>query len=221
MIVRTEKLVRTYLMGTVEVHALQGLDLEIPAGEFLSIMGPSGSGKSTLLNILGCLDKPTSGEVWLDGLNLSDVPYRRLPRIRREKVGFVFQQYHLLNYLTALENVMLPLRYADEGRREAMRRAKHVLAQVGLADRLEHRPLELSGGQQQRVAIARALINRPAIVLADEPTGNLDTASGDEVIALMQQLNAAGQTFVLVTHDPRVAQATDRTVLLRDGRVAA
>jgi putative ABC transport system ATP-binding protein len=220
MIVRAENVVRTYMMGTIAVNALHDLNLSVKAGEFLSIMGPSGSGKSTLLNILGCLDTPTSGTVWLDGQNLADVPYRRLPRIRREKVGFVFQQYQLLNHLTARENVMLPLRYADVPRRAARRRAEEALDQVGLADRMGHRPLELSGGQQQRVAIARALVNQPAIVLADEPTGNLDTASGDEVIALMRRLNAEGQTFIIVTHDPRVAAATERTIHLRDGRVS-
>ncbi|MBN1877143.1 MAG: ABC transporter ATP-binding protein [Anaerolineae bacterium] len=219
MIVEAHDLVKTYLMGAVEVHALRGIDLEIESGAFISVMGPSGSGKSTLLNILGCMDRPTRGRVLLDGVDLGAIKPRRLPKIRREKVGFVFQQYQLLSHMTALENVMLPLRYADVGRRTARKRAIAVLEQVGLGDRFHHRPAELSGGQQQRVAIARALINQPAVVLADEPTGNLDTHSGDEIMALMRTLNEAGQTFIVVTHDPRVADRTDRTIHLRDGLV--
>ena len=218
-IVEARGLVKIYPMGATEVHALRGMDLTVGAGEFMSVMGPSGSGKSTLLNILGCLDRPTEGTVWLGGEEVTQVPRSRLPAIRREKIGFVFQQFNLLNHLTALENVMLPLRYADTGRRAARKRAMGVLEQVGLADRAHHRPTELSGGQQQRVAIARALINRPAIVLADEPTGNLDSKSGDEILALMRALNEAGQTFIIVTHDPRVAERTDRTIYLRDGEV--
>ena len=206
-------------MGAVEVHALQGLDLEVPAGEFLSVMGPSGSGKSTLLNVLGCMDKPTTGTVLLDGVDLMQTPRNKLPKLRREKLGFVFQQYHLLNHLTALENVMLPLRYADVSAKEARQRASAMLERVGLGDRIHHRPLELSGGQQQRVAVARALINRPALILADEPTGNLDSKSGDEIMALLRALNTEGQTIIAVTHDPRVAEQTDRTVMLRDGQV--
>jgi putative ABC transport system ATP-binding protein len=165
------------------------------------------------------MDRPSKGVILLDGVDLGKVKPRRLPKIRREKVGFVFQQYQLLSHLTALENVMLPLRYASVGGREARKRATAVLEQVGLGDRVHHRPTEMSGGQQQRVAIARALINRPAIVLADEPTGNLDTQSGDEILALMRDLNAAGQTFIVVTHDPHVAERTDRTIYLRDGGV--
>ncbi|HOT93097.1 MAG TPA: ABC transporter ATP-binding protein [Anaerolineae bacterium] len=219
MIVEARELVKIYPMGKVEVQALRGVTLGIEAGAFISVMGPSGSGKSTLLNILGCMDRPTAGMVLLDGVDLGKVKPRQLPRIRREKVGFVFQQYQLLSHLTALENVMLPLRYADTGYRAARKRALDALEQVGLADRAHHRPTELSGGQQQRVAIARALINHPAIVLADEPTGNLDSKSGDEILHLMRQLNEAGQTFIIVTHDPRVAERTDRTIYLRDGAV--
>lgn len=218
-IVEAQALTKTYLMGAVEVHALQGLDLEVPAGEFLSVMGPSGSGKSTLLNVLGCMDKPTTGTVLLDGVDLMQTPRNKLPKLRREKLGFVFQQYHLLNHLTALENVMLPLRYADVSAKEARQRASAMLERVGLGDRIHHRPLELSGGQQQRVAVARALINRPALILADEPTGNLDSKSGDEIMALLRALNTEGQTIIAVTHDPRVAEQTDRTVMLRDGQV--
>ncbi|HNT76796.1 MAG TPA: ABC transporter ATP-binding protein [Anaerolineae bacterium] len=219
MIVEARELVKIYPMGKVEVQALRGVTLGIEAGAFISVMGPSGSGKSTLLNILGCMDRPSKGVILLDGVDLGKVKPRRLPKIRREKVGFVFQQYQLLSHLTALENVMLPLRYASVGGREARKRATAVLEQVGLGDRVHHRPTEMSGGQQQRVAIARALINRPAIVLADEPTGNLDTKSGDEILALMRELNEAGQTFIVVTHDPRVAERTDRTIYLRDGVV--
>ncbi len=219
MIVETRGLVKVYPMGKLEVRALRGVTLGIESGGFISVMGPSGSGKSTLLNILGCMDRPTDGTVLLDGVNLGKVRPRQLPKIRREKVGFVFQQYQLLGYLTAMENVMLPLRYADVGRRAARKRALDVLERVGLGDRAHHRPAELSGGQQQRVAIARALINRPAIVLADEPTGNLDSKSGDEILDLLRELNETGQTFIIVTHDPRVAERTDRTIYLHDGEV--
>lgn len=218
-IVEARGLVKVYPMGKTEVHALRGLDLTVEAGEFISVMGPSGSGKSTLLNLIGCLDTPTEGSVVLDGVEVTRLSRSRLPAIRRQKVGFVFQQFNLLHHLTALENVMLPLRYSDVGRREARARATELLQHVGLGDRLHHRPLELSGGEQQRVAIARALVNRPAIVLADEPTGNLDTTSGNEIITLLRALNREGQTFIIVTHDPSVAGRTERTVYLRDGLV--
>ena len=219
MIVEARGLVKVYPMGTTEVHALRGLNLTVEAGEFMSVMGPSGSGKSTLLNLIGCLDTPTAGSVVVDGVDVTQVRRSRLPAIRREKVGFVFQQFNLLGHLTALENVMLPLRYADVGRREARERAVALLEHVGLGDRMEHRPLEMSGGEQQRVAVARALVNRPAIVLADEPTGELDSATAGETMALMRTLNQEGQTFVIVTHDAQVAAQTDCTVYLRDGRV--
>jgi putative ABC transport system ATP-binding protein len=219
-IVETKGLTRVYKMGASEVHALRGVDLTIEPGEFISVMGRSGSGKSTLLNLIGCLDRPTSGSVILDGLEVTRLPKRRLPAIRRQKIGFVFQQFNLLPTLTALENVMLPLRYAGVGGGERKQRAREMLEQVGLGDRLGHRPTELSGGEQQRVAVARALVAHPAIVLADEPTGEVDTQTAAEIIALLRRFNLeAGQTFVLVTHDPLVAEATDRVIHLQDGRI--
>ncbi|MFN2269897.1 MAG: ABC transporter ATP-binding protein [Anaerolineae bacterium] len=218
-IVEAQDLVKIYPMGATKVHALRGLSLTIEAGEFTSVMGPSGSGKSTLLNLVGCLDTPTEGTVVLDGVNVTRARRSRLPAIRREKVGFVFQQFNLLSHLTALENVMLPLRYAEVKRREARKRAEELLAHVGLGDRMKHRPLEMSGGEQQRVAVARALVNRPAIVLADEPTGELDSTNAAEIMALLRALNEEGQTFVIVTHDPSVAAKTDRTIHLKDGQV--
>jgi putative ABC transport system ATP-binding protein len=218
-IVEAHNLIKVYPMGATKVHALRGLNLTIQAGEFTSVMGPSGSGKSTLLNLVGCLDTPTEGVVVLDGVNVTGARRSRLPAIRREKVGFVFQQFNLLNHLTALENVMLPLRYSEVKRREAHKRAEELLTHVGLGDRMKHRPLEMSGGEQQRVAVARALVNRPAIVLADEPTGELDSTNAAEIMALLRALNEEGQTFVIVTHDPSVAVKTDRTVHLKDGQV--
>jgi putative ABC transport system ATP-binding protein len=218
-IVEARELVKIYPMGATEVHALRGLDLTVERGEFISVMGPSGSGKSTLLNLVGCLDTPTEGTVVLDGVDISKTRRSRLPAIRREKVGFVFQQFNLLSHLTALENVMLPLRYAEVAKREARKRAEELLTHVGLGDRMKHRPLEMSGGEQQRVAVARALVNHPAVVLADEPTGELDSATADEMMTLLRTLNEEGQTFVIVTHDPSVAAKTDRTVYLKDGQV--
>jgi putative ABC transport system ATP-binding protein len=218
-IVEVQDLVKIYPMGATKVHALRGLSLTIESGEFTSVMGPSGSGKSTLLNLVGCLDTPTEGTVVLDGVNVTSARRSRLPAIRREKVGFVFQQFNLLSHLTALENVMLPLRYSEVKRREARKRAEELLTHVGLGDRMKHRPLEMSGGEQQRVAVARALVNRPAIVLADEPTGELDSTNAAEIMALLRALNEEGQTFVIVTHDPSVAAKTDRTVHLKDGQV--
>ncbi|RPI49607.1 MAG: ABC transporter ATP-binding protein, partial [Chloroflexi bacterium] len=188
--------------------------------DFVSIVGRSGSGKSTLLHLLGCLDRPSGGSVWLDGVEVSALAHRRLPAIRREKVGFVFQTFNLLSHLTALENVMLPLRYSRLSPREGRRRATDLLERVGLGNRLPHRPTELSGGEQQRVALARALINRPAIILADEPTGEVDTQTAAGIVALLRELNRSeGQTFILVTHDPQVAAATDRTLVLQDGQI--
>lgn len=219
-VVETHNLSRVYRMGAAEVHALQGVDVAIARQEFVSIMGRSGSGKSTLLHLLGCLDRPTSGSVRLDGIEVTALPHRRLPAIRRQKVGFVFQQFNLLAHLTALENVLLPLRYSRLSLREGRQRAGYLLERVGLADRLTHRPVELSGGEQQRVALARALINRPAIVLADEPTGEVDTHTAAEIVELLHELNRSeGQTFILVTHDPLLAEATTRTLYLQDGRV--
>ncbi|MCC6191150.1 MAG: ABC transporter ATP-binding protein [Anaerolineales bacterium] len=212
---------KIYQMGGTEVRALGGVDLFIDKGEMTAIMGPSGSGKSTLLAILGCLDVPTSGAYSLDGINVEKMTDDQLARVRSEKIGFVFQQFNLLARTTALENVMLPLIYAGVGGRERRRRAQAALDMVGLSDRMHHRPNELSGGQQQRVAIARALANEPAILLADEPTGALDSKTGTEIIELFQQLHRdIGQTVIYVTHDPFIARHTQRIVRLADGLVA-
>jgi len=220
MIVETVELTKIYKMGPSEIRALDGVNLAIEKGEFLSVMGRSGSGKSTLLNLIGCLDRPTSGTVILDGVEVTRLPKGKLTQIRREKVGFVFQQFNLIPTLTALENVELPLRYAGVSGGERRRRAKEALEQVGLGDRLGHRPMELSGGECQRIAIARAIVNWPAILLADEPTGELDTHTAAEIIDLMHELNReAGVTVVIVTHDPLVASRTDRIIYLSDGRI--
>jgi len=220
-IVKAVNLYKTYQMGEVQVHALRGLSLTIKKGEVVAIMGPSGSGKSTLMNILGCLDRPTSGTYLLNGENVQNMESDQLADIRNRQVGFVFQSYNLLSRSTALTNVMMPLRYRrDNGHQDPTQAAKELLERVGLGDRMYHKPTELSGGQQQRVAIARALVNDPAIVLADEPTGNLDSTSGDEIMDLLLGLNEEkGVTLIIVTHDPEVAAFTRRTVRLFDGRV--
>jgi len=220
-IVKAVDLFKTYQMGEVEVHALRGLSLNIRKGEVVAIMGPSGSGKSTLMNVLGCLDRPTSGTFVLDGENVEEMDGDQLADIRNRRVGFVFQSYNLLQRTTALSNVMLPLRYRrNNGHQNPRKAAEELLDRVGLGDRMQHRPYELSGGQQQRVAIARALVNEPSMVLADEPTGNLDSKSGDEIMKLLLELNEEKNvTLVIVTHDPQVAEMTQRTVHLFDGKV--
>jgi putative ABC transport system ATP-binding protein len=211
---------KLYQMGDTEVRALNGVDLFIGKGEMTAIMGPSGSGKSTLLAILGCLDVPTSGGYSLDGVNVEKMSDDQLAVVRSKKIGFVFQQFNLLARTSALENVMLPLTYAGVSGRDRKRKAAEALAKVGLGDRMHHRPNELSGGQQQRVAIARALVNDPAILLADEPTGALDSKTGTEIIALFQRLHKElGQTVIYVTHDPFIARHTNRVVRLADGKI--
>jgi putative ABC transport system ATP-binding protein len=218
-VIRAEGLSKTYLMGKIEVPALRGVSLSVTGGEVLSIMGPSGSGKSTLMNLLGCLDRPSSGSYWLEDKLVSDLKDDDLAVIRGRRIGFIFQSFNLLSRQSALANVELPMRYSSvNGTRR--QRAKDALEAVGLGDRMHHRPNELSGGQQQRVAIARALVNDPAIILADEPTGNLDSKSGEEVMRILLGLNKErGTTLIFVTHDPEIARRTQRVIRLRDGRI--
>jgi putative ABC transport system ATP-binding protein len=218
-VLRVEGLGRDYTMGSETVHALRAVDLSVARNEYVAIMGPSGSGKSTLMNILGCLESPTHGEYWLNGVPVSGLTDAELAHIRNREIGFVFQTFNLLARATALRNVELPLVYAGVGRDERRRRARVTLERVGLADRMHHRPSELSGGQRQRVAIARALVTEPALLLADEPTGNLDSRTGDEVMALFRELHSEGQTIVVVTHEPDVAAQARRRIVLRDGTV--
>jgi putative ABC transport system ATP-binding protein len=220
-LIALERVSRVYRMGEVEVPALDDVSLDIGAGEFVAIVGPSGSGKSTMMNILGCLDRPTHGSYRLAGSAVADLDDDALARLRSRTIGFVFQSYNLLPRTSALENVATPLLYQGVRRGERMRRARAALERLGLGDRVTHEPSELSGGQQQRVAIARALVTEPALVLADEPTGNLDSHSGAEVMAVLRDLHGQGRTVVLITHDADVAATADRQIHLRDGRVAA
>jgi len=218
-VIELKDIMKTYQMGDSIVHALDHVNLEIGVGEFTSIMGPSGSGKSTLMNVIGCLDRPTSGQYFLDGKEIGGYDDDELAVTRNQKIGFVFQNFNLLPRLSALVNVALPLVYAGVPEVERLKRARETLAAVGLGDRVEHRPNEMSGGQRQRVAIARALINQPAIIMADEPTGNLDSKSSYEIMDIFRELNEAGKTIVMVTHEPDIAERTKRIIHMVDGKI--
>ncbi len=221
MLIDLRNISKVYKAGDVEVPALIDLTMNIEQGEFVAIIGQSGSGKTTLLDILGCLSHPTSGEYWLDGENVNELPDSQLTTIRNEKIGFIFQTFHLLPRKTALENVQLPLMYARVPRATQHDRASQLLTMVGLKDRLHHFSNQLSGGQQQRVAIARALANHPALLLADEPTGNLDTKSGNDILTMFEQLHQQGQTILIITHDPPIAQRAERRITLSDGKIVS
>jgi len=220
-LISIQDVTKVFRMGDVEVRALRGVSLDIQAGEFVAVRGPSGSGKSTLMNIIGCLDRPTTGRYLLDGVDVAPMDRDALARIRNQRLGFVFQSFNLLPRTTALENVELPLLYAGMPRHERHARAAESLLRVGLGDRMDHTPNRLSGGQQQRVAIARALVSEPKLILADEPTGNLDSRTSVEVLALFQELKETGITLVLVTHEPDIANYVERVIVVRDGHIAA
>jgi putative ABC transport system ATP-binding protein len=219
MIIETQNLIKTFQVGSEEVQALKGVNLSVNKGEFLSIMGPSGSGKTTLMNIIGCLDTPSSGKYYLNNKLVNELDDDDLAMIRNKEIGFVFQSFHLLARNSALNNVMLPLKYAGIKESDAYQRAKEVLEKVGLMNRVNHSPSELSGGQQQRVAIARALVNKPSIIFADEPTGNLDSQTGNDVMKLFQELNDQGQTIILITHEEDIAMQSKRTITIKDGLI--
>ena len=221
VVIKTQELAKVYEMGAEQVHALRGIDLEINKGEYVAIMGPSGSGKSTLMNLIGCLDSPSTGKYWLAGRLVSDLDDDELAYIRNKEIGFVFQTFNLLPRATALHNVELPLIYNGTPAEERIEKAKKALSRVDLTDRMSHKPNELSGGQRQRVAIARALVNSPSIVLADEPTGNLDSKTGEEIMALFANLHAQGNTIILVTHENDIAQRAHRIIYIRDGKIAS
>ena len=219
MIINVKDIKKSYTVGTQEVNALGGINLSVEKGEFISIMGPSGSGKTTLMNIIGCLDTPSSGEYELNGSLVSKLEDDELARIRNKEIGFVFQSFNLLAKNSVLENVMLPLKYAGFNKSEAVKKSNEVIDKVGLSDRLAHTPAELSGGQQQRVAIARALVNKPSIIFADEPTGNLDSKTGKEVMTIFKELNASGQTIILITHEESIANQSNRIITIKDGLI--
>ena len=221
LVIQIRDLTRSYVMGAETVNALRGVSLEIRRNEYVAIMGPSGSGKSTLMNLIGCLDTPSTGEYWLNGQEVSRMPDDALARVRNREIGFVFQTFNLLPRASALQNVELPLVYAGLPARARRDRAKAALTRVGLGDRMSHRPNELSGGQRQRVAIARALVNDPAILLADEPTGNLDSTTSEEIMRVFETLHTQGQTVIMVTHEPDIAAHAARVIVLRDGKVAS
>lgn len=218
-VISVKDLKKTYIMGLTQVNALQSVTIDISKNEYVALMGPSGSGKSTLMNLLGCLDTPTSGEYWLNGTNVSSMSDGELAEVRNKEIGFVFQTFNLLPRLSALENVALPLVYAGMSKSNRLERAEEVLKSVGLADRMDHKPNELSGGQRQRVAIARALVNKPSIILADEPTGNLDSKTSIEIMGILEEIHNQGNTIILVTHEADIAEHAHRIVRLRDGLI--